>query len=1223
MVQHIDALCHHYAWGAQGRNDSALRIINNIPKRAMPWWVCWVQCTTALWISDAREKMAQHDQLMMQQLEQLQRLVKEQQKLITLINPGLTFPAGPISPLITMMPNVVPPVPSTEGISKNNFSQLPNQRTTQTDPIADQMPGQKTSNELNTKYNDVQNNPSQDVAKSTVTTQMAECPKTLSPVKEDKDEDNNGQPLSPFGVRTRPVNREERPIRPGIGDGQKTFEDFVEEHLKVDSDILEKEQPHNIQTACESKTTSRKSFLKRGEGIIRFENKCDNQSKEQRRHSITTLSRRVSFDSPHRNSLPMISDTGKMQPKNSLMVHKPTSSSSDMNLNDITSSSRFNKTGATTVDCYPHMPEKKGLGIDEGQQSVKEFSNLKSKDAQDIAAIQQIQIEDQQSNAVLKNTCTSELHMTSSIVSVKKEIRTDPEANLLQKAMKNVTDLKTESEDIVDAASKAGFKKINDKIVKVNTESSMQNKSHSHTHAKSFRQGIFHKEHVEPLSETDSSTSSYSDDDPKSKCFKLPTCDSQKNLSQTDRHLDLSDPDYASDEPSGEEEIRPSAKTLSVQQDHSFSTSGSERSTEDFRRRGKKAFSSIRSISSRPSQTLKKEKEPDKKTDCKDGMDKVELQNPPPSTYDIVASLFPTLKINSDITENLEKLEESKQTVYDSPLLSKMKEEQDKAMLFLRQQMDHLERFKADELNRLEEFKKEEMKKLQKQKELEKQAAATKAIKDGERNGEIQILKQQILELQEHFRRNEFHWSSTHENLKSQVETLTRENQVLRSELRASEINFTDGPSNQSESMVSQAILQGTSDTKYDVQYQHTVHKSRSGTPVGRKTPVPSESLARVTSFMEKAEFEKPSLRNGDRAPSGSLHNRSYGRKTPLQGRIAQFEPEKVVSLPVLGIHRKSPVTVSHFTVFKEPNISSHSRGRQSYSGSSDDTQAPALKNDDFINSLQDTNANQDAEALSVRNFQEHPLPWVQAQLSTNKTRTRSVTPSGRKTPTEYTQSSDIKGSIPKSILSRKSSMRVDNKSNEEDNIQEETQYPDGKVERLLSDGRRVITFSNGTKKEISADGLATTVSFFNGDVKKIMPDQSIVYYYADAQTTHTTYPNGMEVLQFPNKQIEKHHPEGTKEIVFPDRTVKLLFKDGHEETTFPDGTVVKLEKTGHKTVIFHNGQKEIHTAQFKRREYPDGTIKTVYSNGRQETKYSSGRVRIKDQQGNIILDKK
>lgn len=30
------------------------------------------------------------------------------------------------------------------------------------------------------------------------------------------------------------------------------------------------------------------------------------------------------------------------------------------------------------------------------------------------------------------------------------------------------------------------------------------------------------------------------------------------------------------------------------------------------------------------------------------------------------------------------------------------------------------------------------------------------------------------------------------------------------------------------------------------------------------------------------------------------------------------------------------------------------------------------------------------------------------------------------------------------------------------------------------------------------------------------------IYYYADAKTTHTTYPDGLEVLQFSNGQIGK-----------------------------------------------------------------------------------------------------
>ncbi|XP_076782715.1 centrosomal P4.1-associated protein-like isoform X2 [Arvicanthis niloticus] len=128
------------------------------------------------------------------------------------------------------------------------------------------------------------------------------------------------------------------------------------------------------------------------------------------------------------------------------------------------------------------------------------------------------------------------------------------------------------------------------------------------------------------------------------------------------------------------------------------------------------------------------------------------------------------------------------------------------------------------------------------------------------------------------------------------------------------------------------------------------------------------------------------------------------------------------------------------------------------------------------------------------------------------------------------------------------------------------------------------------------------------------------IYYYADAQTTHTTYPDGVEVVQFPNKWTEKFYPDGSKETVFPDGTVKQL-RDGCEETVFPDGTFVTVKRNGDKTIMFSNGQKEIHTARFKRREFPDGTTKTVYCNGCQETKYASGRVRVKDETGTVILD--
>ncbi|KAG1946111.1 centromere protein J [Pimephales promelas] len=188
---------------------------------------------------------------------------------------------------------------------------------------------------------------------------------------------------------------------------------------------------------------------------------------------------------------------------------------------------------------------------------------------------------------------------------------------------------------------------------------------------------------------------------------------------------------------------------------------------------------------------------------------------------------------------------------------------------------------------------------------------------------------------------------------------------------------------------------------------------------------------------------------------------------------------------------------------------------------------------------------------------------------------------------------------------------------------QEEIMQSDNKIEKVLPDGGRLVVFPNGTRKELSADGQTVKVMFFNGDVKHTMPDQKVIYYYAEAQTTHITYPDGMEVLQFPNNQTEKHFPDGRKEITFPDQTVKTLYPDGREESVLTDGTIIQLNPDGSKVIQFNTGQREIHTLDFKRREYPDGTVKTIYSDGRQETQYPTGRVRLKDAQGHVIMDTK
>lgn len=51
---------------------------------------------------------------------------------------------------------------------------------------------------------------------------------------------------------------------------------------------------------------------------------------------------------------------------------------------------------------------------------------------------------------------------------------------------------------------------------------------------------------------------------------------------------------------------------------------------------------------------------------------------------------------------------------------------------------------------------------------------------------------------------------------------------------------------------------------------------------------------------------------------------------------------------------------------------------------------------------------------------------------------------------------------------------------------------PRPQVEKVLASGERLIVFPNGTKKEVSADGLTVKVIFFNGDTKEVTADQRV-----------------------------------------------------------------------------------------------------------------------------------
>ncbi|KAI8442162.1 hypothetical protein MSG28_005770 [Choristoneura fumiferana] len=174
-------------------------------------------------------------------------------------------------------------------------------------------------------------------------------------------------------------------------------------------------------------------------------------------------------------------------------------------------------------------------------------------------------------------------------------------------------------------------------------------------------------------------------------------------------------------------------------------------------------------------------------------------------------------------------------------------------------------------------------------------------------------------------------------------------------------------------------------------------------------------------------------------------------------------------------------------------------------------------------------------------------------------------------------------------------------------------------------DGSRELRFPNGNIKYLSADGKYSKFVYYNGDIKENFYNEGrIKYYYAETKTCHTTHPDGLEVLEFSDGQVEKRYKDGSSEIRLPNGSVRYFDpKNEHvrEEWRFPDGATLTVAASGDRRVVFANGQVEVHTRDHKRREFPDGTVKLLYNDGTSETRYASGRVRIKDKHGNLIMD--
>ncbi|XP_059154868.1 centromere protein J-like [Physella acuta] len=494
--------------------------------------------------------------------------------------------------------------------------------------------------------------------------------------------------------------------------------------------------------------------------------------------------------------------------------------------------------------------------------------------------------------------------------------------------------------------------------------------------------------------------------------------------------------------------------------------------------------------------------------------------------------------------------------------LEKLSREREEGLAKLKQEIEHFQKEKEEELKRIEEYKAEEMKKLKRERKLfDTYQKKIRSMPDKKDREEIDTLRNQLQELQDELKRKESRWSSSTTRLKDKIAELEVENGELKEEIR---------------------ILE----------------KKRLEWMAAQSTLKPSQGLSNGKSGYSETLTSKPSRQTGSSQPRSSTPTKEIPRsKTPtLSGHKDHVNSGALK--PVSATGSSAPMTGSK----TNSNQRSHTPQSTQNGGLSSTSSKADLQTSIVPPPLKMKVAGE------IMQTQTNTVPVMIENTFPNSTPVTSM-------PGHQSHSAN---SCDKSVALLALEKAVIDKG---DNSFTETRHQDGKLEKTFKNGAKEIHFPNGTVKEISADGQTIVCKLANGDIRQIFPDHRVVYIFAEAQIMQTTFPDGLETFQFKNGQVEKRYPDGTVEIIFPSKDVKYIFPDGGQEVILTDGTVMQYNSKGEKTVEYPSGDREVHTAEYQRREFPDGIIKTVYADGRHETRFPNGRIRIRDKAGNIIMD--
>ncbi|RUS78630.1 hypothetical protein EGW08_013600, partial [Elysia chlorotica] len=542
--------------------------------------------------------------------------------------------------------------------------------------------------------------------------------------------------------------------------------------------------------------------------------------------------------------------------------------------------------------------------------------------------------------------------------------------------------------------------------------------------------------------------------------------------------------------------------------------------------------------------------------------------------------------------------------------LDKLRREREEGLAKLKQEIESFQKEKESELRRLEEFKAEEMKKLKRERKLfESYQKKLRSMPDKREREEIENLKMQLEEVQEELKRKESRWTASTARLKNRVAELELENGEVKEEVRilerkrlewmtsqASGSGRSGGHSSSNGKIGGPASIGGASavqTVRTSLNTKASVPSVTSGSSnIGSNHNNNNNTTRGRSSKHPSSHTSNNNMNNNNNNNNNHTKTNNSGGKAGLFNGLTQSSTSNKQQSGPMGLPASTATLVAPSVpvMVLSPPIQQHQH-HHPHSQQQPPLEATSREGSDGLQAMQNTAVPVMMECTIPAGTDVSKMPGLQAnQRSPDKSAARLA--------------------IERAVVDKG-----------DPSVFTESVHQDGKTEKIFGTGAKEIRFPNGTVKEISADGQTIVCRLANGDIRQILPDHRVVYIFSEAQIMQTTFPDGLETFQFQNGQIERRYPDGTVEITFPSKDIKYLFPDGGQEVILTDGTVMQYNSKGERTVEYPSGDREVHTAEFQRREFPDGIIKTIYADGRHETRFPNGRVRMRDKDGNVVMD--